>query len=785
MYRAIVLASICASCGISQTCPASADPDGSALCVQLQFADGFLQVNADPNKTIFTPSDAFLGALTIPKAKAFAQLTKDINALFGKLPRLYWFGLTTAERDQDSKGALKSAATDELRHFKGSWEDFRAKAAAWHTENSQRLIDAGLLGQFLQAAQSPDLVWGAASYDSDEPLNPADVRAGRIPFGVADPISDWNKEEKYRVQVDDGAAGSLTKADIVSILGPLRGHLWRPTDIRELITEVVDRRGINVILEISPASDVPKVVHLRKAARIARVVFSPPVTDAKLSDTTDLDRVLYILLDARLFTKYCKDPQKFIKTSDTLQSLDLRDLSVTAGSEPFFNHRIFDPEAAELKQLGFTAGAAKSLARADSEGSFVDIAVQKESDKAAAQPKGTATKPAGSKVPRSPAAPAAGAPARPAAIPAGGAQDAPPAADQPAAPPAAPAAPSGPAVSSTSLPPPRTKKNYIGAGFQYNPGQGVTPILSFERLRLFGPGEIKLEGGANNGQGIGTGSFNQDYVAFGTLHRRMSLSGDGGLTSTINRLIGTLAADEARTGGKGRVEIEALRNQEGQQLLVYAQALRQTVTLSNSAGTVSKLNLSMGDIGATYTFARPGATLPWSLRIEPRVRHGFGLSASEQTFTTFDATGNWHKVSLGPFEFDVSGHVAAANGSTPSVELPSFGGLDSVRGFRRDDLLARRFWALQPELWTPIPGVGSLLSGPGAFLRRNARLAFFFDGGHVSQPLVGPAGFKGGAGVGLRFMQGPVVMQLDWAKAIGDAVTYAKWGRAYFNIRFN
>lgn len=773
------------SCGTEAT-----GHDDSILCAQLKLQDGQLQI--DREHTIFTPSESFQKALGIPISAATDILVQDLNNLFRKMPRLYWFGLTNHERDADSTGLLKSAITNDLKHMTKPWSDFREKEQEWHKENPGRRVDAQLLSSFMNAVRSSEMVWGAAFYEEPQPRN--NVLAGTLRFRVADPITDLTDETKYSVIVDDNANSGLTRQNIIQVLRPLRGHLWRPSDIREFIDQIVNRRGIEVTTEITDASQNPKGINLKKAARIARIVFSPPVTDASLKDPIDLDRTLYVLLESGLFSKYIGNRGESIKTSDALQQLDFRDLGI-AGKEPSFNHHVFARQQAELKQLGFSTGAAKSTVRTDSEGSFVDILVQKDTKVDSAQPKHAPAKSKGlSKGPgplqtsekvqsasvvaaaQTSALPSPSSPSNtPAAV-----RTATPAAEVPQ-----PPATDGTPEPSDPLPPPRAKLNYVYGGFEYNPGQGVKPLGGYERQRLFGPGSLKLEAGSNNDHALGKGNLNLDYLGFSKLHHRIAFSANGSSDFTLNRLLGLTAANERRTGGTARLEGELLRNFHGAQALVFTEARHFTVALNNSVGSLGKSNLNLIDFGSSISWEQSGVAYPWSIRIDPRIRRGLGLAVGEPDFTKFESTGNFHWVSLGPFEFDLSGHVTAASHATPVVELPSFGGVDSVRGFRRDDLLARQFWALQPEIWTGIPGTRFALSGPGAFLRRNARIAVFCDFGNVSDTLAGPPGFKGGPGAGFRLLQNPVILQLDWARPLGNAVTHANWGRFYFNIRFS
>jgi len=531
MFRAVFISAACTLLGVStclsqtnDTSPScSVTPTGqddSALCVQLILQDGQLRV--DPKQTVFVASDAFKAGLKISLGSATRLMIDDLNALFGKLPRLYWFGLTNDERDQDSKGALKSSTTDSLRHFTNSWTAFRTAEQAWRKENSQRLIDGELLEQFFAAAQAPGMIWGAAFYEGGcDPIPSLDVQKGMIPLQVADPIN-WNDASHFAIQVDGNTDGGLTASDIQEMLHPLEGHLWRDPDIREFIDEAAARRGTAVTVEITDASQVPKLVHVTKAARIARIVFSPPVTGG-LSKTDDLDRALYILLESDLFAKVVGNHQKYIKVS-ALEQLNFRDLGL-GGAEPLFNGRTFGAQQVELKVLGFTAGYATSGALMPADPSFVDIVLQKDTKADAAQPKQPAmtgapnsTSPGGSSPVRTMKAPAPGPPVTMPALaaPTSTATVSLPTAETAADPSSSPS--SGGSSAPQPLPPPRDKQNYIGAGFEYNPGQGVTPIVDYEYVRLFGPGSVSFQTGTNNQNPLGSGNLNFDYIGFSKPH---------------------------------------------------------------------------------------------------------------------------------------------------------------------------------------------------------------------------------------------------------------------------
>jgi hemolysin activation/secretion protein len=250
----------------------------------------------------------------------------------------------------------------------------------------------------------------------------------------------------------------------------------------------------------------------------------------------------------------------------------------------------------------------------------------------------------------------------------------------------------------------------------------------------------------------------------------------------LNRQFLQSVLDERRTGGLARVEVELFRNLAGQQLSFDVEGRRATVDLLRKGSSVSKTNLTTLDIGGRYLLEQSSQSYPRRLRLEPVVRWRLGASATETTYARFSVTANYHQQMLGPTEFDLTGTAGVASAKTPAFELLSLGGDQTIRGFRKDDVLARRLWSLQPEIWAPVPGVAGATQGAGLFLRQNARLAFFVDVGGVYKTLGPLEGTKAGPGLGIRLHYGLVVLKLDWAKAVGNAATEGKWGRFYFNV---
>ncbi|HVQ36778.1 MAG TPA: BamA/TamA family outer membrane protein, partial [Pyrinomonadaceae bacterium] len=333
----------------------------------------------------------------------------------------------------------------------------------------------------------------------------------------------------------------------------------------------------------------------------------------------------------------------------------------------------------------------------------------------------------------------------------------------------------------------KQKKNYIGGGFEYRPGQGIRLFGLGQRSHLTFPlqgGSLSATGGVE-GDGIGSVNYFADYILFGRLHRRVSLQLNIGSDSDPQRLL-TGEMDERRNGGSGRLEFELFRDRGGSLLRFYAEGRRTTVALSQNDTIKAKQNLNTLDVGSLFLFESVEAEYPRRIRLEPRVRFGLRLGTDSPSFTKITATGNLHQSLPHRLAADISGSLALASRDTPDFELPSFGGGEVVRGFRHDDALGRRLWSLQNELWLPVPGTATdEEAGLKTFLRDNVRLAPFVDVGALSRPRTSTAGLRSGFGLGLRVIYNVIILKVDYAYGVGAAATGGGPGKFYFSIGTN
>jgi hemolysin activation/secretion protein len=196
-------------------------------------------------------------------------------------------------------------------------------------------------------------------------------------------------------------------------------------------------------------------------------------------------------------------------------------------------------------------------------------------------------------------------------------------------------------------------------------------------------------------------------------------------------------------------------------------------------------------LGARFFVDRRDADHPAHLELTSILKLGLGAAAKEPSFSIVSLGGAFHLEASRLVEFDLKGRASVASDHTPVVEAPTFGGVETVRGFRRDDALGRRLWSLQPEIWLRARGLLAPAFNPATGgqqkLRKMARdslaLAFFSDIGGVYRAVSSAPGVRYGPGLGVRFkFAKQATLRLDWAYGIGDGVSGKGRGRFYFSF---
>jgi hypothetical protein len=289
----------------------------------------------------------------------------------------------------------------------------------------------------------------------------------------------------------------------------------------------------------------------------------------------------------------------------------------------------------------------------------------------------------------------------------------------------------------------KVKKRHLGAGFAYKPGQGLSALGTGELSSL------NLSGGGPSGT-LGSGSYSiQDGPVTASLNVSTSVERD--------RYLDGVKVNEQSTAESARFEWQPWRSLDGNTI---------TVQLIPSHALILNQTLNTIEPAAGFLHNALTSEYPWRLRIDPRVLIGLPFADCVVTANTHRSFDHW--------EYDLSSRFEKAVGDPPIFELPSFGGADSVRGFRADDAIGRRLWSAQSELWHGLP-----LAIPRL---QPLKIATFVDLGGAYQTIGSYPGLRAGLGTGLRLDLRVAVLKFDWAYGFGQAATGGSRGKFYFNV---
>jgi hypothetical protein len=284
------------------------------------------------------------------------------------------------------------------------------------------------------------------------------------------------------------------------------------------------------------------------------------------------------------------------------------------------------------------------------------------------------------------------------------------------------------------------KSRHIAGGFGYKPGQGLS-LLGTAKLSALG-----LSGGGPSGT-LGASSYSVNFLGG-------SASVNAGVTEERDRVLDGVKVNQQTTAEFATLDWEPWRGSDG-----------NTVMLQLVPSHALTLNETLNTLEPDVQFMHTNSTsqYPWRTLIEPRV-------LIDLRFADCIVTANTHR-SFDHWEYDLSGRFENALGNPPIFELPSFGGADTVRGFRADDATGRRLWSTQSELWWHVlPRLPPL------------KIATFVDLGGAYQTTGSYAGLREGLGSGLRLDLRVAVLKFDWAYGFGNAATGGSRGKFYFNV---
>jgi hypothetical protein len=688
-------------------------------------------------------------------------------------------------------------------------------------------------------------ILGNLKMKSDTPLIQMfaeDADKSILAFDVEPPASGLKDPTILKIRFDLGAAkldtdGKLQKGAAVRkwIVDNFEGRFWNASKILTHFNGFYQAIGLNPTVIVSLAGQSPRSVAMSESSRIGGITF-PGDGHGKIDPNAD--KLAYLLLRSDQWRTFpsaklgdagdglgfqlCLPILTRGKCTDYLPDGDDTERSLDYLSAFWLAER-----TADLQALGYGVAAVNELKRPSDPGiaevtrtPAIDLKVQKLASSAGAVPSGKmapaspAPSPASAdqsvsnnqnsaelkttaELPRPPVSSSVGA----AAQKPGTHETLEMAHTQIAA---AAASRIDPVAQGTTLPALKNWHAEYGVALQYRPNQAVRVLAAAQTTTLeLGQAIISASGqaGTDGTHPLGNGNINADWLWFDKIRRRLEFQLTGSTDVTSKRILGGSNTDERRVGGNAHAQLELFRDIRGVEWNVFVDPRRETVSLTRSGVAAGGGNLSTMTVGSRVLYDLWTATAPMRFALNSQTRVGVGLGAGEPVYNIFDVDGGIHQRISNQYliSADISGRFQAASKLTPVFELPSLGGGDSVRGFQMDDALGRKMWSLQSEIWTPLPFTLDATEGSAVrwFLRRNVRAAAFFDAGAVSDTSLtrspglsvvsvsSEPGLRKGTGAGIRFVQGPIALKLDWAYGFGRGVFGEGHGRFYLGVSRN
>lgn len=283
----------------------------------------------------------------------------------------------------------------------------------------------------------------------------------------------------------------------------------------------------------------------------------------------------------------------------------------------------------------------------------------------------------------------------------------------------------------------------LAAGFTYKPGQGVSAVGNLQVQSL------TLSAGGPSGV-LGSGAYSAQYLGYSAILNAFT-------SVELNRVLDHVHVDEHSTGALATLQWQPFRALDGNSLLLGVTP-EHAVILNRTLNTIQP--------EADFVHNTLTSDHPWRATVSPRVLIDGKFANAIITANTHRAFDHW--------EYDLTGHFENAFGNAPIFELPSFGGENTVRGFRADDAIGRRIWSDQNELWHVLTPRWPML-----------KIAAFGDIGGAYQTTGSAPSLRAGTGAGLRLDFRVAVVRFDWAYGFGQAATGGSRGKFYFNVVLN
>jgi Haemolysin secretion/activation protein ShlB/FhaC/HecB len=834
----IAVASIATHSGVTRDASATSrvddDSDLSELKIAFKLVKGKLRVNRQTSTANFSPRFDSRLSKSLSKTEVINSLFDDIDKALRELNAPYYYSLNDdirhrIDRDEAFRTSVESdpQTKDLITLTTDDWSRFQTAFTRWRNDKTPTLKPELLsfallraLGLLTRSFANTPLFFDVVT---DAP-NDIDL-VGNITVHVADPLGDLT-EDDYSIVVpqDPGTFPHKNKIspsveDIRKVLQPLQGQLWRSQRIvgylqnyfedSDYQREPEQEMDLLPTLHVDEASNQPpRVIRIGKVRRIVRI----DLMDFKENDAaTDLVlRQLLNDLHFRLFVKkqYGKDASDrplHATTAEGLISFRYLYLHTLSGidQEPHFSLSRYEAYIAGLARLGFSLTVGPYDPDTDTlEGappSPQPTPDDDDEDDEDEEPKGPlylrlllGKKSAASSNENNPESP--GPSPSPSPSPGNSPSPSPSPGNSPSPSPSPGSNPSpsplpvsspvaSPSIASRATKP---KRNFIGGELFFKPDQGIKINGIYKRFGLLqtgqGQADLTVRLGSRDEHFIVSGNFAGDNLLFQSLRRRLSIDLNGSSDFEAQRIFFNTKTDERRQFSSVRADFELLSRPNV--FSIFLEASGGTVELIQNNQSIGKQRLNNLGFGGSLILKTDEVRPLRSLQLEPAVRFGLGLARNEPAYRVFSLHGVFqqHRDIPARTGFQVAGHFNWASSGTPLFEQPSFGGVESVRGFREDDAVGLRVWSLQNEIRAPVFGLAPDAQGLKKFLRSQLKLAAFLDVGAAHRTTGSVAGLRAGPGAGLRLNFQGVSMKFDLAYGLGNASAGRGRGRFHFSV---
>jgi hypothetical protein len=296
------------------------------------------------------------------------------------------------------------------------------------------------------------------------------------------------------------------------------------------------------------------------------------------------------------------------------------------------------------------------------------------------------------------------------------------------------------------------------------------------------PGDQYSLGMGRQRKGSVNAGYSRDFIAFPTFGRRVQATASAFSSYRAERPLAADAPafaaanddtqDERREGASLRATVDLWRDVRGSFGQAELGLTRTRTTLQGSRQALPEVTLAE----LTFVVAQDEHATHAAPHSEGQATLGAGRSAG-QAFgkASVDLS---HQRFVRAFErLDLHLRAARVGRAAPGSEQITFGGEDSVRGYRSEWALARQAASLQGEYWLRWPWLPQSET-LARLVRRNVALAVFADVGTFSAAVNARGAASGvaderrtiaGAGLGLRYSQGVaprLTLKLDLARAL-------------------